>query len=423
MCPGKSKGIPQIVTLQVACEKPSEEKRGPHMTNVTELALVILGIGCGLTLSATGIALYVRGELGSGLPKAFSGLKNTLPMSDFLFGGSFGPSQQESMFMDDSKDLQSQEPLLVALASPSNSIATVVRHGLSGSKTTRKKGLLSWGAAYEQAAPPEQLPKPQDVALPVTTISPSVASEYPAVQGLAALAPPPALAAVQELQSWFDKGQPSLGLSLGGLRESYLFKQAFMIVLVVVAFSGLLLGLNAVVRNGKSSTATFDVEADNASDKLTLAPGVLTDNDIMEAFDVLDRNRMGFIDRATVNNMLGHMALPGHLDAAAPFLGSVKKLFYEDFRRLAQQPGPFADVVMERVKWRAKRMVSDSERAAAFDERCKLGVDVDITRAARWISQSPLSQQPYSSTASLSAPGRRSWAEMRADLAPKSSSD
>merc|ERR1719172_6676 len=113
-----------------------------------------------------------------------------------------------------------------------------------------------------------------------------------------------------------------------------------------------------------------------ASIKLPRSRGVPTEDDIIDAFDAFDHRRLGFIDRATVNHMLGHMALPGHLDAAAPFLGSVKKLFYDDFRRLALQPGPFADIVLERTNRRQKKMKSASQRAAAFDERCKFAHEV-----------------------------------------------
>lgn len=422
----KFRNTPQLVTLQVACDKIPWEQPTPRMMSVTELALLILGVGCGLTLSATAITFYARGELGKGLPKVFSGFGSTLPMSDFLFGTST-ESQAESIFINEPKDLHSEEPLPIALGSPSNSIATVIRHGLSGSKPARRKGLMSWGAAYEQAAPPENLSKPSDMELPVTTISPSTVSERSSIQALAALAPPPALAAVEELQSWFGKGQPSFGLSLGDVKDWCLLKQAFIILMAAVAFSGLSLGLSAVVRKGKSSTSTLDLEADDALVKPSLAAGMPTENDVMEAFDAFDRNRMGFIDRATVNHMLGHMALPGHRDAAAPFLGSVKKLFYEDFRRLAQQPGPFADIVMERVNRRGKRLVSDCKRAAVFDERCKLTADVNAMQAAINASfeHSPLSPQAASPAVDAvpSAPGcRRSWAEMRADLARKSNS-
>lgn len=433
MSSSKSKSTPQFVTLQVACDKTKPvEKNAERMTSVTELALCILGLGCGLTLAATGIAFHARGELGFGLPKAFSGLgsTNTLPMSGFLFGSST-ESRPDSIFSSEPQDLHSQEPLPLALASPGNSIATVIRHGLSGSKPTRKKGLLSWGSAYAQAAPPERLSKPPDIAPPVTTISPSIASDRSAVQGLAALAPPPALAAVEELQHWFGKEQPSFGLSFGDLRAWCLVKQfEFIIFFGVLTFVGLSLGLKAKLKKGKSSKPALGVAADSALAETPQTPGIHSEDDIMEAFDAFDRKRMGFIDRATVNHMLGHMALPGHLDAAAPFLGSVKKLFYDDFRRLAQQPGPFADIVMERVSRRNKTMEAASKRAHAFDERCKFGLDVDAAQAAiSAVSQGPQglpAPQPCTPAPcnAASAPGgRRSWAELRADLAPKPSTD
>lgn len=410
MAPSKSM-TPQVVTLQVACNKTEiEEKSTPRATNVTQLALLILVLGCGFIVAANGMVLYARGELNFVVPRAFTDLTSTLRIPGSAFGS--------SIFTDELKDLH--EPLHVALSSPKNSITTVVRHGLSGSTSARKKGLMSWGAVYEQAAPPEMLAKPHVIPPPVTTISPGVASHQSAVEGLAILAPPTALAAVEQFQSWFGVGQLSFGLPFDDLQGWCSFKQAFMIVFMGLTFVGFSLGVRAAVRPEKSSKKTMDIESNRASAEVYQDRAVLTEDDIMDAFDAFDRKRMGFIDRATVNHLLGHMALPGHLDAAAPFLGSVKILVYDDFRRLAQQPGPFADIVMERVTRLRKKHASTSRQAAAFDERCKLGLEVDAAQAAiSAISRSPTTVPPCPDSVVCVPDGRRSWAELREDLAPK----
>jgi len=422
-----SKSAPQQVTPHVAGDKTSSveastavEASATRLTNVTEMALLILGVGCGLTLAATGVAFHMRGELGFGLPKAFSGLENpTLPMSLFL-STSMKP---DSIFSDEPKKLHSQEPLPVVLASAGNSITTVVRHTLSGSKPTRRKGLLSWGATYAQAVPPDSLPTPHDIAPPVTTIAPSIASEGSA-PGLAVVAPPPWMdsgSRIEELQNWFGKGQLAFELSFGDSKTWSLFKPA-LVALAMFTLVGLSLVLKATVKSGNNSEVSNDMKRVGASTKLPRSRGIPTEDDIIDAFDAFDHRRLGFIDRATVNHMLGHMALPGHLDAATPFLGSLKQLFYDDFRQLAQQPGPFADAVVERVSKRQQRTVSASRRATAFDERCKLGFDVDAAQVAMSTLSAMSRSALEPSTSALKDAtygGRRSWAELRAELAPK----
>lgn len=309
------------------------------MTNVNELARVILVV---FTLAATGIAFCARGELGFSLPKAFSGfVKTTSPMSFFL--GSSTDSRPQSIHRDDPKDA-----LPVALSFPRDSLTRAVPHVISGSgsKTARKKGLSSWGA---QAALPEKLSAPPDTAHPGVQAELS-ASAHAQWMDLGVK--------YEEVKNWFVKRDLPSGSSFSDAKAVGLVKLV-MILLMVLALVGLPLGLKAFVRHGESSEVVVDVKPGSPVKKVPQSAAVPSDDDIMGAFDAFDHRRLGFIDRATVNHMLGHMTLPGHLDAAAPFLGSVKKLFYEDFRRLAQQPGPFADAVMERaVKQRQKNGVS-----------------------------------------------------------------
>jgi hypothetical protein len=170
---------------------------------------------------------------------------------------------------------------------------------------------------------------------------------------------------VEELQNW-----------IGNVRAGCLFKPV-VILLMVSTLLGLSYGLKAVLRDRKSSEVFLNDNQGGASVELSWSQRMPAEDDIMEAFDAFDYKRLGFIDRATVNHVLGHMALPGHLDAAAPFLGSVKKLFYDDFRRLAQQPGPFADVVTH-------ELVSDKrERQLTLREELHLMTDAILD--SKWI--------------------------------------
>lgn len=390
------------------------------MGHANEVARVILVVGCGLALVTTGIALYARGTLGFGLPKAFLGLGNpTLPMTHFLSSSTgLWPN-----YSGKPKDMHSEEPLPVVFSSPSDSLARVIGHALSGSKTTRKKGLLPWGAACAQTIPLEKRSVPPDVAPPLASTAPRVASELPG-----------------DVRAWGATIAPSVTSERSGVLgaqvativpnaasepsrdvKAMCLLKPTLIVLLVLAFFGIPWGMNAAARHAESAEVVADAVPSNGVVP-PRSPAVLSEDDIMGAFNALDK-RMGFIDRATVNHMLGPMRLPGDLDAADPFLGSAKKLFYDDFRRLARQPGPFADAVKERLTKPQRRKVPTFERAGAFDERRKFGCGTgaaEVAISAKLISLSPHQHCAGTMSNAINDLGeRRSWDKLRAELAPK----
>lgn len=73
------------------------------------------------------------------------------------------------------------------------------------------------------------------------------------------------------------------------------------------------------------------------------------DIDILEAFDDLDRGRQGFVHCKTVRDLLGSSTTESDvIRAVAAMTPSYGVLFYPDFVRLAQRPGPLANVLAER---------------------------------------------------------------------------
>lgn len=77
--------------------------------------------------------------------------------------------------------------------------------------------------------------------------------------------------------------------------------------------------------------------------------------DILEAFDELDRKRQGFVHCAAVRAHLGNPAAESDVvravAASTPPFGVI---FYADFVRLAQRPGPLATVLAERAARRQR---------------------------------------------------------------------
>lgn len=73
-------------------------------------------------------------------------------------------------------------------------------------------------------------------------------------------------------------------------------------------------------------------------------PNGITEVDVLETFDSYDKSRRGFIDSTVLEGLLGpDEAAQGD---AQKTIGKVDKLFYHDFRKLVQQPGPVQNAVL-----------------------------------------------------------------------------
>jgi hypothetical protein len=122
--------------------------------------------------------------------------------------------------------------------------------------------------------------------------------------------------------------------------------------LVLLLLAGLMVG-------GSARDRVPDVPDSTARSAGVIDPGKIPfsdeELDLMEAFDDLDRKRQGFVHCAEVRGLLGNPATESDvIRAVATSTPNFGVLFYEDFKRLAQRPGPLGTVLMERAarRWR-----------------------------------------------------------------------
>jgi hypothetical protein len=357
------------------------------MANLSDVARFILGVVCGLAL-ATWIALYTHGELGVAVHSTgiatLTGLRNlVMPVSHLLHNSA--ESWPNSLFIRD----ESKKPPLEAFSSPEITLARATPHVVGfGSKSARQKGLLS---PYTHSVPLEKLSPPQGHAVLEGKTTPVVSFG----QRLAAFAP----------LTWMGLGVKAEDPHNWG---KILLKPG-MILVMVLTFVGAAWGLKAAVAHAENSGEHVNGQhEESASAVCQRSTKVPSEEDIIKAFDAVDK-RMGFIDRATVNEFLGHhMTHPGHLDAADAFLGNAKKLFFDDFRRLAAQPGPFADAVMERLHKPWERIAKSSPEI------------MSITQETLPTTSLTQLQDCTDTICKDVCGGKRSWDKLRAELAPKS---
>lgn len=314
----------------------------------TDWVLCIKCVVCGFALLATAaVAMQARGSLGPffGSAKLLTGTTRTTAITSALGG----ESQSET------PPPVSESTVVSAVEEVEGQIATVIR------SVTSRRGLLNWGGAVVQALPGHYIP-PRVAPPPVTTAAPHTAYLRSHAHGMASEHPHPALAAPPPVRGE-ARASPLLSDDsilpgtrhwpsprfLDGRIPHFLFALGLVAALV---FAAVMAAAGGAKHKGAfcSDDGALQLSAQGGHCAGPDGPQHVLEMDVLEAFDALDHTRLGFIDRATVNSLVG--TTPAAQSAASAIVGPLNRLFYADFRTLARKPGPIADAVMERASRR-----------------------------------------------------------------------